>query len=204
MIHEIDEALRLIVLRDTLDGTGVDLSFDAPTKDWAARRNAPTVNVYLYDIREDVERRDVIPEPVRGENGRIVARKAPPRVYRLSYLVTAWTQRPEDEHHLLASLLAALSQHPRLPDDVLTGSLSGQEHPVTAQVAMPPPKDRAFADVWSALGGELKPSLDLVVVAPLDAQKVLEVGPPVLQELTLRVNRQDTEQIEEVGGPRQR
>ena len=36
----------------------VDVVFDAPTKDWAARRNAPTVNLYLYDIREDLRRRE--------------------------------------------------------------------------------------------------------------------------------------------------
>ena len=35
-------------------------------------------------------------------------------------------------------------------------------------VALPPPEDRSFADVWSALGGELKPSLDLVVSAPVE------------------------------------
>ena len=58
MIHEVDEALRRLVLRDAVDGTGVELSFEAPTKEWAARRNAPTVDVYLYDLREDVERRD--------------------------------------------------------------------------------------------------------------------------------------------------
>ncbi|MEV7547917.1 Pvc16 family protein, partial [Streptomyces sp. NPDC089915] len=31
---------------------GIEVSFEAPTRDWAARRNAPAVNAYLYDIRE--------------------------------------------------------------------------------------------------------------------------------------------------------
>jgi hypothetical protein len=35
--------------------------------------------------------------------------------------------------------------------------------------------------VWSALGGELKPSLDLVVVAPFDLGREIDVGPPVLE-----------------------
>jgi hypothetical protein len=38
--------------------------------------------------------------------------------------------------------------------------------PVPLTLALPPPEDRSFADVWSALGGELKPSLDIVVSAP--------------------------------------
>ncbi len=49
--------------------------------------------------------------------------------------------------------------------------------PVT--VALPPPEDRAFADVWSALGGELKPSIDVVVSAPVDTRQRYETGPPV-------------------------
>nr|BFE49320.1 hypothetical protein GCM10017745_27470 [Saccharothrix mutabilis subsp. capreolus] len=46
-------------------------------------------------------------------------------------------------------------------------------------VALPPPEDRAFADVWTALGGELKPSLDVVVSAPVDSGRVFPAGPPV-------------------------
>ncbi len=46
-------------------------------------------------------------------------------------------------------------------------------------IALPPPEDRAFTDVWSALGGELKPSIDVVVSAPVDTGQRFEVGPPV-------------------------
>jgi hypothetical protein len=41
---------------------------------------------------------------------------------------------------------------------------------------LPPPEDRSFADVWSALGGELKPSLDLVVCAPTDTGRRYEAA----------------------------
>jgi hypothetical protein len=41
------------------------------------------------------------------------------------------------------------------------------------------PADRNIADVWSAMGGELKPSLDLIVTAPLDIERSLSAGPPV-------------------------
>jgi hypothetical protein len=46
-------------------------------------------------------------------------------------------------------------------------------------IGLPPPEDRAFADVWSALGGELKPSLDLVVTAPMWTGREYEAGAPV-------------------------
>ena len=187
MIQDVDESLRRLVVRDAVNGAGAELSFEAPTRDWAARRNAPTVNIYLYDIREDVERRETHFEPVRDENGRVVERRAPPRRYRLSYLVTAWTQRPEDEHRLLSSLLACLLANTRLPRDLLAGSLADQPLPVLLDVGLPPPQDRSLADVWSALGGELKPSLDVVVTAPMDVGRVLAAGPPVLDELRIEV-----------------
>ena len=59
MIHEVDEALRTLVEREALGGSGVEVSFDAPTKAWAAARTAPVVNVYLFEIREDTERRAI-------------------------------------------------------------------------------------------------------------------------------------------------
>lgn len=178
VIHEVDEALRRLVRDDALRGTDVEVAFEAPTKDWAARRNAPTVNVYLYDIREDVRRRQ------RGllneyDNGQVTARRLPPRHIKLSYLVTAWTQRSEDEHRLLSELLVGFLRHEAVPVALLTGSLVRLGLPVPMTVALPPPEDRAFADVWTALGGELKPSLDVVVSAPIDSGRVFAAGPPV-------------------------
>src|SRR5690242_6568989 len=178
MIHEVDEALRRLVREEALDGSDVDVVFDAPTKDWAARRNAPTVNVYLYDIREDLRRRERGWSEQRGPDGVVVARKPSPRYFKLSYLVTAWVQRPEDEHRLLDSLLRAFLRYDAIPQDMVTGPLAEPGLVVPLLVGLPPPEDRAFADVWSALGGELKPSLDIVVVAPIDTGIVFEVGPP--------------------------
>ena len=43
------------------------------------------------------------------------ARHLPPRHFKLSYLVTAWTQRPEDEHRLLSALLACFLRHDAMP-----------------------------------------------------------------------------------------
>jgi Pvc16 N-terminal domain len=201
VIDEVDESLRRLVLRDAVNGSGVELSFEAPTREWASRRNAPTINVYLYDIREDLERREVEYEEVRDAQGRVTERRAPPRRYTLSYLLTVWTQRPEDEHRVLASLLACFLKSDRLPDDVLTDALAAQPYAIRTTIALPPPKDRALADLWSALGGELKPSLDLVVTVPFDAGRVLAAGPPVLVPLELVAqDSTDTSARETVAG----
>jgi hypothetical protein len=177
MIHEVDDVLRRLV--KALCGTDVEVAFDAPTKDWAARRNAPMVNVYLYDIREDLRRRQRGLLNEYGPDRTVVARHLPPRHIKLSYLLTAWTQRPEDEHRVLSSLLTGLLRYEALPPALLTGSLAELGLPVPLTVVLPPPEDRAFADVWTALGGELKPSLDVVVSAPVDAGQAYTAGPPV-------------------------
>ena len=183
MIHEVDDALRALIKRDALNGSDVEVVFDAPTKDWAARRNAPTVDVYLYDIREDLKWRAYGTVDVKGDNGRTTARAGPPRHFKLSYLITAWTQRPEDEHRLLSALLGCFLRFEAIPRDVIgNGVLSQQTSPLRMTIAVPPPEDRALSDTWSALGGELKPSLDLVVTAAVDAKGLAPVGPLVLEE----------------------
>jgi hypothetical protein len=187
MIQDLDESLRALVRRDALNGSGVDVAFDAPTKDWSARRNTPTVDLYLYDIREDLARREVMWEPVRDQTGRVTTRRPPPRRFKFSYLVTAWTQRPEDEHRLLSGLLSCFLGHEFVPPDLLAGALAGIDMPILLTIALPPPADRSLSDVWTALGGELKPSLDLVVVAPVIDTREQAAGPPVLEQPRINV-----------------
>ncbi len=198
MISQIDEALRSLVRSEVLGGTDVDVVLDAPTKDWAARRNAPTVDVYLYDIREDLRRRERGWVDVRGEGGNVIGRRPSPRHFKMSYLVTAWTQRPEDEHRLLAACLGCFLSHDRLPPEILVGSIRQLSFPVPYTIALPPPEDRALSDVWSALGGELKPSLDLVVTAPFDLDRTFVAGPEITQPLVAVLS--DGETTETAGG----
>ena len=185
MIQDVDESLRALVKRDALNGSKADVAFDAPTKEWSSRRNTPTVDLYLYDIREDLEQREAMWQDIRGDarDPRLITeRRPPPRRFKLSYLVTAWTQRPEDEHRLLSALLGCFLRHPTMPADALSGTLVETRQPITLNIALPPPQDRSISDVWSALGGELKPSLDLIVNAPFEVKVAMPAGPPVLEE----------------------
>jgi hypothetical protein len=203
MIQDVDESLRALVKRDALNGSKADVAFDAPNKEWSSRRNTPTVDLYLYDIREDLDQREVMWEDIRGDprDSRLVTeRRPPPRRFKLSYLVTAWTQRPEDEHRLLSSLLACFLRNPTMPADALSGALADARQPITLNIAQPPPQDRSISDVWSALGGELKPSLDLVVNAPFEVKVAVPAGPPVLEEPRFTFARPDAE-TEEPGAP---
>ncbi|WP_327096481.1 DUF4255 domain-containing protein [Nocardia vinacea] len=191
MFVEVDEALRTLIGADAVDRNEVDVVFDAPTKDWAARRNSPTVNMFLYDIREDLRRRQRGLINEYDDRGVVVNRHQGPRYFKLSYLITAWTQRPEDEHRLLSALLSCFLRHDQIPPDSLNGTLADIGLPVALNIALPPPEDRSFADVWSALGGELKPSLDLVVTAPADGGRRLPAAPPATDGVTVGMQDRD-------------
>lgn len=182
MIHDVDESLRALVRRDVLNGANVEISFDAPTRDWSSRRNAPTLNFYLYDIHEDLQRRQVQFQEFRDADGKVAGRRLPPRHFKLSYMLTAWTQRAEDEHRLLSAMLQCFLRFEALPPDVLRGEVTEGLGPLRMTIGLPLPTDRSISDVWSALGGELKASLDLVVTTPFDPQRELIPGPPVLEE----------------------
>lgn len=186
MIQEVDESLRALIRKEALNGSDVDIAFDAPSKDWAARRNAPTLDLYLYDIREDMHRRDFAWELIRDESGIVAEKRLPPRRYKLSYMVTAWTQRPEDEHRLLSAVLGCVVRHEVVPSETLPVSLRELGIPIYMTIALPPPPERSIGDIWSALGGELKPSLDLVITAPVLVDDSPAVAPAVREEPRLR------------------
>ncbi|MER5371674.1 MULTISPECIES: DUF4255 domain-containing protein [unclassified Streptomyces] len=193
MIHEVDEVLKGLLGGGALTGSGIEVSFEAPTRDWAARRNAPVVNAYLYDIREDVARRQRGQMPVRDERDFVVRRRQPPRWFRLSYLVTAWTKTPQDEHRLLSAVLATLIPRELLPAEELPGALGALGLAVPLTVAGLHTESRSLAEIWSALGGELKPSLDLVVTAPFPAYPEYDAGPPVTEGAAVRLRGMDGE-----------
>ncbi len=186
MIQEVDEAIEALVRRDALNGSRVEVLFDAPTREWVARRNAPTVDIYLYDIREDTSRRQIVPQLMRDEASRVAGeRRMPPRRFRLSYLVTAWTQRPEDEHRLLSACLATFVRNETIPAELLSGSLASSsvpDHPERRPAGRTRPLDRRRV-VGDGRGAEAvaRPRRD----STLDASWSWPVAAPVMEGPTL-------------------
>jgi hypothetical protein len=192
MINEVDGALRNLVEAEVVGGADVEVLFEAPTRDWASRRNAPAVDLYLYDIREDTNRRVAGMVQRRDDRGVVVERESLPRYFKLAYLITAWTQRPEDEHRLLSAVLACFLRYDVLPEPVLTPLLRDLGLPLGTQVAYPPPEDRQVSDVWSSLGGDLKPSVDLVITVAIRPERLYDIAQAVMAPLRLRAVSQVT------------
>lgn len=191
MIHEVDEVLEGILRGGALAGAGIDVAFDAPTREWALRRNALTIGAYLYDIREDAARRESGAAAVRDEQGAVTSRRRPPRWFRLSYLVTAWTKRPQDEHRLLSAVLATLLSRQVLAPSELPPALAALGLAIPLTVAPAHSESRSLADIWSAIGGGLKPSLDVVVTVPFPAFPDYDAGPPVTEGAVVRARGMD-------------
>ncbi len=202
MIHEVDAALRAVVVDGALHGGGVEFAMEAPTREWAARRTGPTVNAYLYDVHEERSRRESGPLPVRNEGGAVIQLRQPPRWYRLCYLVTAWTARAEDEHRLLSAVLGTLIRTETLPRKHFGPILRQAALTVPVTVAARTDRDRSASELWTALGGQLKPALEVVVTAPFPVGPEFELA-PLAREVEVRVHSVDGEVLGEPRrGPR--
>jgi hypothetical protein len=172
VLADLDETIRQLLIRDVpLDVAEVDVSFDAPDREWSGRLSRPTVNCYLYDLRENHEFRETDYE-VQRRNGVAVRTKAPIRI-DVSYQVTVWARAAEDEHRLLWRVVSALLRHPRLPDDLLQGELKDQPFPIRAQGAQPELGPKNAAELWQALDNRIRPGLTYVVTLALDPQVVI-------------------------------
>jgi len=177
MLHLLDESLEAF-LRATvpLPQRDVDVAFAAPDGDWAAGVSRPTVDLYLWDVRPNLAEREYGEERIEHSDGRRFRRHPLPRV-DCRYLVTAWTTEVRDEHSLLGDVLSALLLHPVIDAEHLQGRFA-EVRPLPS-VRLRTGDGSENSDFWSALGGQLKPGLDLVVTVTVDAALMLVTGPPV-------------------------
>lgn len=196
MINDLDEALRLLFIRELPIKNGeVEIAFDQPKREWSARLNRPTINMFLHDIRENNKLRQARPTwTTERNNGSFTQRLKHVRV-DLHYMITAWANNPEDEHRLLTRTLMGLFRTPELPDDLLPDSLQDQPAPISILIAQENTL-RNPAEIWSALDNEIRPTIPLVITmalnpyepitGPLVRERELRIGPssiPLFQQL---------------------
>lgn len=197
-IADLDEGLRSLLRRELQQHgfEGVEISFDAPSKEWSGKLTAPTVDLFLYDLREAGDRATSSPEP-RSDNGESFM-LSPPFRLALTYAVTAWTKAVEDEHRLLSQVLAILFSHVRLPGDIIDPDQIGLRKPPETAVGRPREEK---ADFWSAVGGQYKASIDYVVHIEIESGARFERGPAVrTRTVRLRKSAGPASTIEELHG----
>jgi hypothetical protein len=176
-IADLDDALR-VLLRTDLERQGfegVEIAFEAPSKDWSSKLTRPTVDLFLYDLRESLDRAHVSPTERRGNGPATVT--PPPLHLELTYAVTAWTKAVEDEHRLLSQVLAILFSHPRLPEHVLKGRPEGSRLDAVETLVGRPREEKA--DFWTSVGGQYKVSIDYVAHITVESGATFVRGPEV-------------------------
>jgi Pvc16 N-terminal domain len=180
---DVDDTIRqLLIDHVPLDLAEVDVSFDAPDREWSARLSRPTVNCFLYDVRQNVERRDAEWSVTRDMRTNVVTRRQGPLRIDATYYVTVWARMPEDEHRLLWRVLSVLARFPVVPQGVLAGELQEQPYPLQARVAQPGEQHTSATDLWQALDNRVRPSLSYVLTLALDPQVEFE-SPVVLTRI---------------------
>jgi hypothetical protein len=179
MLADLDETLRVLLRRELgrHGFDGVEVAFDAPSREWSGQLAAPTVDLFLYDLRESERTRIAEWDSVVG-NGGSTREVRPPLTVDCSYAVTAWTQEVEDEHRLLSQVLAVLFAYRRLPADVLHGRLQNGAQRFALEGRVGGARGEK-ADFWNAVGGQYKASLDYVVTLSVESGTVRERGPEV-------------------------
>lgn len=184
MFAEIDDSIRqLLIQRGKLDSGEVDVSFQMPTRQWAAGISRPTVNLYLFDIRENTELKNPNPWVVRRGPDNTAIKSRPDVRMDLTYKVTAFATTVEDEHRLLARTLVTFLQNPSLPAGVLHSSLGDEEIPTMVTSNSP---GQGMADFWAAMNNDVRPSLDYRVTASIDLSQEIEVGLALTSRLSAR------------------
>src|SRR5512146_557361 len=110
MLEDLDETIRQLLIAEMPVKNGeIEISFDQPKREWSARLSRPTLNLFLYDMRENAKLRHAGQgwDIERLPDGTAIQRRKPFRA-DMHYLITAWATEPEDEHRLLARAFMAL------------------------------------------------------------------------------------------------
>ena len=191
MLDDLDETIRQLLIAETPVKNGeVEISFDQPKREWSARLSRPTINLFLYDVRENNVLRQHQWERVagNGNDGRAHLKRTPLRV-DCTYMLTTWASIPEDEHRLLTRVLLALFRFPILPEDRLVGALRNPPFDIQASLASHE-KLTNPAEVWASLDNEIRPSASYQVTLALDPWK--EVIGPIVRTRTLRTGQTST------------
>lgn len=164
------------------DGVG-DVSFDAPSGTWSAQLSRITVNLFLFGVGRSGQ-------PPRPPADRVVdgraQRRQPIPMLELHYLVSAWAGVVRDEHQLLGDALSCVIDTQVLPVEHLDSDVNS-----AVQLTVAGYDTSRIKDVWSSVGGAIKPSFELVVTTAGDAAPFADLAPRVERISALVAPHQD-------------
>jgi hypothetical protein len=187
MIDDLDRTLEDLLKRELSAGIAdqVAISFAPPDDDFPPSTvSLPAIDLFLYDVRENVELRS---EPWRTERTlKGATRRHSPVRIDCSYLVTAWSnQGAFDEHRWLSEVTVVLLRYPVLPAPLLRGELRTQERLPLPATSLQPGRLQSPAEFWQAIGGKPKAALNYTVTISSPAAQPVESESLVLEKRIL-------------------
>jgi hypothetical protein len=208
MIDDLSNTLKAMLKRPGIPEplASAVISFGRPVEGFKVE--APwTLNLFLYDIRENANLRTNLPI-VERSNGNVLERRPPLRL-ACSYLVTAWAMDSKEasllqEHKLLGQVFWALGEFAIIPKEFLQGNLRDQEPLPPLITAMIDPQ-KNFSEFWTALGNKLRPSLTVTATISMDLFKaetyhqIIAADTRISQDVTLK--ERITPESEEIKPP---
>jgi len=192
MLQDLDRTLAELLKQELplevispSQGKSIAISFSTPDKDFATRVELPAIDMFLYNVRENMELRTV-PWSVERDQSMASKKRNPVRV-DCSYLITAWSDRQneeEHEHQILGEVMKVLLRYRTIPSAVLQGQLQATEPPIRA-VALGQSQLQSMGEFWQAIGGKPRAALNYTVTISVDVNDVVETIPLVIN---LRIN----------------
>ena len=188
MIDDLDRTVEELLRRELAPALveQIAISFAAPDSDFPPSSvTLPAIDLFLYDIRENMELRRTGWVVEHNADGTATKRQVPVRV-DCSYLITAWasessTTRALDEHRLLSEVMKTLIRYPIIPEALLQGSLKGQEPPLPSST-LQPGRLQSVGEFWQSLGGKPKAALNYTVTIGVALGVPVETEVPVIDK----------------------
>src|SRR4051812_19050 len=105
VLFETDTALAAMLKTNVIGNAPIGVSFDPPSRPWIQSLTSACVNLFLFDLKEAVSRRESTFVDIRDEAGIVVRRRPPMQRWDLHYTVTVFGAPVITEHKLLGLIL---------------------------------------------------------------------------------------------------
>lgn len=148
--------------------TNIKIIFAAPDDTFTP--DGASVNIFLYDIRENLELRNSKSSYVRKYPGEsYVGVQDSPMHVSFSYIITAWgdsNQSYSTTEGIISILLQILLLYRHIPKEFLVGGLEDIQ-PLPKLQVLHPTYLQGIGEFWSALHGKPKPIIHCTVTIPI-------------------------------------
>src|SRR5438477_3477862 len=179
MFQDLDTTLMAILNDAAMPAVLVNLrsaakSFVTPDRNFAPGQT--TVNLFLYEVKENRQLREA--EPILERVGTSFVQRPPRLRIDCCYLVTTWSTLAgaigvAEAHGLLAQALLWLSRFPTIPSTYLQASLADQYYPPPTLVAQMDGQ-KNLGEFWFALGIPPRPAFHLTVTIAMELLRQID------------------------------